>query len=362
MAFNKMDIERGMQALNECENTTFCENYAQLFYKTVTEASDRDFNAVAIKLLKLRPKELSYSQKSKWRYYSSEQISDIRLFYSVLKSSKFSQLDFTGCGSLDISGLDLSKNKTITREIVESAYDLTGVKFPAMDLAGCDLTKKQLSNCDLSKVTGLRAENIFPNYANSKWSPNYVARTYRDVKFPAIDMTGVNMRNLYIKSCTGLENLGENITRYKDFEEYRKSHKYERPCRPSGYKFIKPFTVPTNKAYFFSGCDLTLATFKNRRQVQRLEGCQISLDTYRQFFRAKKYQLEYMVNYNIVCPELNRIVSEITEAINTVCPTFRNTEKTVWEKEHSGEWDLAGVYGEYQKDPSTVKRLLLPMI
>ena len=362
MGFDIPDIQEAISKLPAHGTTEYPTCYAELFYRVVTEAVDATFKSTGIKILKLRPKELGYGRKSDWRYYKDTQIQTIRLFYSVLKSAKFSQLDFTGCGALDLSGLNLAENPTITRETIEQAIDLKGTVFPAIDLTGCDLTDKQLSGSDLSRVTGLKAENIFPNYADSKWSPNYVARAYRNVKFPGIDMAGVNMRNLYIKNCTGLRNLGENITRYKDFEEYRKLHKYERPCRPSGYKFIKPFTVPTNKAYFFSGCDLTLAVFKNRRQVQRLEGCQISLDTYRQFFRAKKYYLELMGSYNITCPELTRIVSEIAAAIKAVCPTFRDVEKITWEKEHLGEWDVASIYSDFQKNPSTVKRLLLPLI
>jgi len=348
MAFNTTDIKRGILELSTCDKKTYCMKYAQLFRKVVTRASEAVIASMGVELLQMRPRELGYSQRTKlWSKWDA----DVTLFYDSLKSKAFAKVDFSECGGTDISGLDLSLNKTVTRELVESSPDLSGVVLPELDLTGCNLKDKPISGADLSRVTGLKPENLFPDYSDKTWSPNYIAKSYNGVKFPELDMTGVPIKYLLFKNCKGLKNGRAQSTVELDFGEYIAAHKSYDTFNFTSRSFSSPFTVPCDKKYYFIACDLTNATFTKGEQVRRLEKCRISLKTYRTFFKGNKGMRKFMTDAKISCPELDTMVSELADAL-------RVDKNRVWRGEREEGWDILKIHSDFQKEPSTIGDLI----
>ena len=348
MAFKTADIKRGILELSTCDRKTYCVKYAQLFCKMLTRASNPIIPKMGVEVLRLRPKELSYSQKtklwSKWGF-------DYKHFFELLKDNKIVFFDFSNCAGIDISGLNLKQNKTVTRETVEQSPDLSGVIFPVIDLTGCDLTEKQLSGSDLSQVTGLKPENLFPNYSDKTWSPNYIAKSYNGVKFPELDMTGVQTKYLLFKNCKGLKNGRNQSTVELDFGEYLEAHKGCNTLNFTSRSFSSPFTVPCDKKCYFIACDLTNATFTKGDQVRHLEKCLISLKTYRTFFKGNKGMRKFMTDKKISCPELGAMVSELAETLHV-------DKNRVWQGEREEQWDIIKLHDILQTNPEQFARLV----
>ena len=331
-----------------CDKNTYSVKYAQLFRNTLTRASESTIVQMGGELLKLRPMELRYSQKTK---LGPKYDSYFQLFFQILKDRKIALFDLSKCAGVDISGLNLGQNKTVTRELIEQSPDLSGVIFPAIDLTGCDLTDKQLSGSDLSQVTGLKPENLFPNYSDKTWSPNYIAKSYNGVQFPELDMTGVQTKYLLFKNCKGLKNGRNQSTVELDFGEYLEAHKGCNTLNFTSRRFSSPFTVPCDKKCYFIACDLTNATFTKGEQVRRLEKCLISLKTYRTFFKGNKGMRKFMTDKKISCPELDAMVSELAETLHV-------DKNRVWKGEQEEQWDIIKLHDTLQTNPEQFTRLV----
>ena len=355
MAFKTRDIKRGILELFGCDKYTYCVKYAQLFYKTLTRASESIIAQMGVELLQLRPKELSYSQKTK---NGSKYDSDFQLFFHILKDRKMALFDLSKCAGVDISGLNLGQNKTVTREMIEQSPDLSGIIFPAIDLTGCDLTDKQLSGSDLSQVTGLRPENLFPNYSDKTWSQNYIARSYNGVKFPELDMTGVPTKYLFFKNCKGLKNGTPQARISLDFEAYLQSHKDWDTLNFASRAFSKPFTVPDDKICNFTACDLTNVTFTKGAQLRHIEKCTISLRTYKTFFKGNIGMREFMTKNKISCPELDNMVTDLRNAIHEVRPELSADKNRIWQGEREEGWDIVQIHNISQKSPEKFKGIV----
>ena len=364
MSFSGTDIKRGILELSTYNQDTYCAKYAQLFYKTLTQADESVILQFGTELLSFRPKELRYSQKtkmwSKWDLSTSSQpfYSDIERFYAVLKDKVFSKVDFSQCCGIDISGLNLEQNKTVTRELIERAPDLTGVIFPAMDLTGCDLKDKRLSGSDLSRVTGLKPENLFPDYSDKTWSQNYTAKSYNGVKFPEMDMTGVSTKYLLFKNCKGLRNGPMNSMVTIDFEEYLQSQKVWWPLNFTYRAFSRPFLVPKERVCRFTACDLTNVTFAEGAQLALVNKCRISLDTYRTFFKGNSGMRKLMTENKISCPELDSMVTDLLKSIHEIRPELSIDKNRIWKGEREERWDIIKLHDILQTNLEQFKQLI----
>ena len=362
MDFGIDDIQKAFSELPAIGTREYTVSYAKLFYKTMHHASREVILQIGAELLRLRPKELSFHQKrrlwSSWNLSIALQpyYSDIERFYTLLSSKVLEQIDFSQCCGVDISGLNLAENKTVTRELIEGSPDLSGVTFPAIDLTGCDLRNKPLSDSDLSRVTGLKPENLFPDYSGKTWNTTYIAKSYNGVKFPEMDMTGVPTKYLLFKNCAGLKNGNLNTRLIVNFEKYLQSQERQLSF---GYRaFSSPFIVPDDRVCFFTDCDLRNATFTNPQQFNRVRRCQISLETYKTFFMGDLRMERILSEKQISCPELDSMVADLVKAFNAAHPELSIDKNRIWQGEREEQWDIIKLHDTLQTNPAQFARLV----